>query len=234
MTFGSTFGRTFSPTFQPKSQAKAVVSGDTWWDLNGTITSCVAAWQAKGAASYAASKVNLANSGTYDLAEIGGGAVTWSDSVGWSGFSTLSRCLDTQIANAITKTWSVIVRCAGVTADNTLVLGGYDGYQDSCYIAYFTATGWRFELMIGAPTNVAGSDSAVLAMAGSDIYVDGTDVANFASQSTNTLARSPYLGAQHYTSATQFTNGSIQAAAFYNATLTSTQIANLTTAINLL
>lgn len=229
MTFGSTFGRTFSPTFQPKSVA--VVSGDTWWDLNGTITSCVAAWQAKGAASYAASKVNLANSGTYDLAEIGGGAVTWSDSVGWSGFSTLSRCLDTQIANAITKTWSVIVRCAGVTANNTIVLGGFDGHQDSCYINYFTATGWAFELMATDPTKVAGSGAAVLAMVGSDIYVDGTDVANSYAQSTNTLLRSPYLGAQHYTSATQFINGSIQAAAFYNATLTSTQVADLSTAM---
>ena len=61
MAFASNFGRILSPTFQPNSQAK---KAGGWWDLNGTITSCIAAYQPKGAASYAASKVNLANPGT--------------------------------------------------------------------------------------------------------------------------------------------------------------------------
>lgn len=39
---------------------KRASGGGGWWDLNGTITGCVAAYQPKGAASYAASKVNLA------------------------------------------------------------------------------------------------------------------------------------------------------------------------------
>ena len=76
MTFGSTFGRTFSPTFQPSSQAAANAS---WWLAGGiAAANCVAAWRAKGAASYAASKVNLTGNAAYDLGEIGGGAVSWS------------------------------------------------------------------------------------------------------------------------------------------------------------
>ena len=229
MTFGSVFGRVFSPTFQPKSQA-VVSAASTWWDLNGTITSCVAAWQAKGAASYAASKVNLANGGTYDLAEIGGGSVNWETGVGWSGFSSLSRCLDTGIANAITKTWSAIIRVTGVSTNSTVMMGCWSSGNDGIYFAYFTSTGWQFSFNHTSPVNVASSGSGVLAIAGTDIFLNGTDVGNLTPR-TYTVSRSPYIGAQHYTSATQFTNGSIQAAAFYNATLTSTQIGNLTTAM---
>ena len=77
MTFGSTFGRTFSPTFQPKSQAK---KGGGWWNLDGTLTSCILAYQAKGVASLAASKVDLSGNG-YNID--GGSDPSWNTSTGW-------------------------------------------------------------------------------------------------------------------------------------------------------
>jgi hypothetical protein len=115
MTFGSTFGRVFSPTFQPKSQAVAVVSGDTWWDLNGTITSCVAAYQAKGAADYAASKVNLANPGTYNATD-GTGYPSWNASTGWT-FDGSDDYLNTGLKPGSTS-WSYIIRFSNAGADN--------------------------------------------------------------------------------------------------------------------
>ena len=100
MTFGSTFGRVLSPTFQPSSQAAA---GGGWWDLNGTITSCVAAYQPKGAASYAASKVNLANPGTYNLSD--GVAPNWDTGTGW-GFTETQYLEDTNYSPFIANfTW---------------------------------------------------------------------------------------------------------------------------------
>lgn len=80
MAFASNFGRILSPTFQPNSQAKK--AGD-WW-LSGGIDpdDCVAAYQPKGAASYAASKVNLANPGTYDIDS--GADPDWDASYGWN------------------------------------------------------------------------------------------------------------------------------------------------------
>lgn len=51
-----------------------------WWDANGMLTSCTAAYLAKGAASKAASKVNLVTPGTIDLTETG--TVGWT-SAGW-------------------------------------------------------------------------------------------------------------------------------------------------------
>ena len=54
-----------------------------WW-LSGGIAAanCVVAYQPKGAASYATSKVNLANPGTYDAAD-GTAYPTWNAINGW-------------------------------------------------------------------------------------------------------------------------------------------------------
>ncbi len=54
-----------------------------WWLAGGiNPANCLAAYQPKGAASYAASKVNLANPGTYNLTE-SGGTPGWDAAVGW-------------------------------------------------------------------------------------------------------------------------------------------------------
>lgn len=89
MTFNSTFGRVFSPTFQPKSQA--IAAADGWW-LSGGIAAanCVAAYQAKGMASYAASLADLTGNG-YDID--GGTAPDWNVASGWL-FNGSTHCLN--------------------------------------------------------------------------------------------------------------------------------------------
>lgn len=54
--------------------------------LSGGIPSehCIAAWHGIGAASYEASKVNLANPGTYNLTTVSGKDPGWSVEGGWS------------------------------------------------------------------------------------------------------------------------------------------------------
>ena len=122
MTFGSTFGRTFSPTFQPKSQAASAAG---WWLAGGIDpANCVAAYQPKGAASYAASKVNLANPGTYDATD--GTAPTWDNVNGWK--QTIAyQYLKTGIM--ATNGYSLIVRFSDVTpSDRPYIMGGGTGY----------------------------------------------------------------------------------------------------------
>lgn len=53
------------------------------WYLAGEISvaNCLAAYQAKGMETFAASKINLANPGTYDLSD--GGSPTWDSNNGW-------------------------------------------------------------------------------------------------------------------------------------------------------
>jgi len=60
-------------------------SAANWWEAGGA-TGCVLAYQPKGAASYAASIVNLANPGTYDAADPYANPPSWNTSTGW-GFT---------------------------------------------------------------------------------------------------------------------------------------------------
>lgn len=121
MTFGSTFGRVLSPTFQPSSQAAAAAG--SWWDLNGTLTSCVAAYQPKGAADYAASKVNLANPGTYDLSD--GVAPNWDTGTGW-GFTGTQYLEDTNYSPFIANFTLVFYGTYSTSATVAVVAGSRD------------------------------------------------------------------------------------------------------------
>lgn len=81
---------------------------DTNWWLAGGIdpADCEAAYRAVGAASYAASKVNLNNPGYKDLVDTGH-APTWTVQ-GWQ-FDGIAQYLDTMITNH-TDEWSLLVR----------------------------------------------------------------------------------------------------------------------------
>ena len=65
----------------PVSAAAAVAS--QWWQQGG-VTSCIAAYRARGAASLADSYVNKANPGVNDASVIAGKtAPVWSAANGW-------------------------------------------------------------------------------------------------------------------------------------------------------
>jgi hypothetical protein len=81
-----------------------------WW-LSGGIAAanCIAAYQAKGAADYAASKVNLANPGTYNAAD-GAANPTWDGTNGWKFDATSSQYLNSGVTPEDDRTWSAIIR----------------------------------------------------------------------------------------------------------------------------
>ena len=86
---------------------KRASSASTWWDLGGTITSCVAAYQPKGAADLAASYVNLANPGTYDLAPDGSPSFNTNDGIiipsGEYVYSTITESLSASSFTALLR-----------------------------------------------------------------------------------------------------------------------------------
>jgi len=94
---------------------KRAGSANTWWDLNGTLSSCIVAYQAKGAASYAASKVNLANAGTYNATDDGTNYPAWNTSTGWT-FDGSNDYLNTNIKAGSTS-WSYIIKFSNSGAD---------------------------------------------------------------------------------------------------------------------
>ena len=115
MAFASNFGRILSPTFQPNSQAKK--AGD-WWLAGGIDPDdCIAAYQPKGAASYAASKVNLANPGTYDLTN--GNDPSWSADNGWTFDGVNDHLYETTYEPTNTP-FTVIVRLNNMKIDHSV------------------------------------------------------------------------------------------------------------------
>ena len=228
MTFGSSFGRVFSPTFQPKSQA-AASSADTWWDLNGAITSCVAAYQPKGAADYAASKVNLANPGTNDLTTTD--APTWNATDGW--IFNGSKFLDTAIVPAAAN-WSMIVRFSnGSTGTYTAVGMWQETIGNRFYLRpqHFSANhiygyGSAANFVSGALT------SGVMAMAGVKSYLNGSPEADGSGTWSAGTNWSIYIGGSHNNAGLAYGFiGYIQAVAIYNAQISAANVAALTTAM---
>lgn len=202
-------------------------SASNWWEAGGA-TGCVVAYQPKGAASYAASKSNLANPGTLDAAEVGG-ALDW-DAAGWSGFASLSRCID---AGTVPQyNWSFIVRYASVTTNNTVVCGAYESGLKGAYIAYFTA-GLSPFLRGGGETIAPAMATGVYGVAGGQAYRNGTADGSswLASSLGGDTSRTMYVGAQHHTAATQYIDGSIQAFAMFNNVLDATKMAAVSAAM---
>ena len=222
---------------------KRAAAGGGWWDLNGTITSCVAAYQAKGAASYAASKVNLANAGTYDCTN-GTAYPTWASATGWSFANSSSQYLNTNLVPTVNGQWSLII--------------SYSYSRPSSY-HYPTVIGCQpigsptypqFTICVENGTNSAPSnntvlrnghvtgltitprlDSGIVAIAGNKAYSDGELIGTL---TVGTVANSYniYIGAiNNGNNIIAFFNGTIESCAIYNATLTSTQVGLLTTAM---
>ena len=227
MTFGSVFGRTFSPTFQPKSQAAA---GGGWWDLNGTLTSCVAAYQAKGAASYEASKVNLVSGGTYDLTAPTADPA-FDTSYGWSFTkATKNYLVPSGLKPNTNATWSMIVRFSDGATQMGCISTSYFNFFINTETVYIGHGSYA-----GLATNTPAMTSGVYGLAGRIGYRDGVAEANQASGTTSPSNWQMAVGGLLlHDSYNNCSTSKIQACAFYNATLTPTQMANLTTAINAL
>jgi len=88
-----------------------------WWDAGGAPTP-IAVYQMKGAASLAASYVNLINPGTYDAAP--GVAPTW-DSTNGQIYNGTTQYLITGINQA--QNMTVIIRCSNLTTTDGVIFG---------------------------------------------------------------------------------------------------------------
>jgi len=207
--------------------------GETPWWLAGGISAgnVVAVYQPKGAASLAASYVNLANPGTYDAAP--GVAPTFDTATGWT-FNGSTQYLTTGIVPVNNQTWTIMVRFSDAPAAGTFqsIAGlGWAGGQ-GFMLAITTATSRR-SYYSGSLVHVGIlTQNGVMAIAGNQGYYNG--VANGATISaaafTNTFAL--VIGALNQAnSIVSFFNGKIQAAFVASSTLTAGQVAALSTAM---
>lgn len=222
MAFASNFGRILSPTFQPNSQAK---KAGGWWDLNGTITSCIAAYQPKGAASYAASLVNLTGNTDYDATETT--QPGWDATNGWTNYDAAAN-LDTGVVFDSVD-MSMIVRYAN-----------FDYTKSSQYPTIVGVNVWRkkFTMVVYNQPRIYyswGDASITKWDVGASAVVAMTQKIGYYNGSVVGTCSPTYEGISNTT--IRIFNGedaylSILAFAIYDSVLTSTQVGLLTTAMN--
>ena len=200
-----------------------------WWMAAGVTP--IAAYQAKGAVSYAASLVNLANPGTYDLTE-GNGAVPWATGTGWGFVAAQQKALESGVTPVNNQTWSMIIQYAGVlTAAYTCLMGGSGG-AGPWFLVYPNSAGTSVVYCNGggvvkAPPLLAGN----LAVAGTKGYRDGIDEEVTISSQAGVMA-SVSIAAQHYPGAyVGYITANIYACAIYSSTLTAPQVLAAATAM---
>lgn len=202
----------------------------TWWDNNGAISGCVAAYAAKGAASLAASYTNLTGNTTYNAAP--GVAPTWDATGGWT-FNGTTQYLTTGVSPN-TMTWSVLVRFSDCSGNNPLFGSVSNGatrfylYPLNSGAAYFGYGNW---------SNVAGQAAAsgVMGWAGLTPYKNGTALVPVITSGGSPSNRPVFLGAYNYVGVPAgFFTCKIQAFAIYSTTLSAGNVATITTAMQAL
>jgi len=202
------------------------------WYLSGGIlaSNCVASYQAKGMSSYAASLVNLANPGTYNLTV--GNAPLWSTANGWT-FDGSNDHFTTGINDADGWSWIVAID-NGDVVDTRVVFGtSRDGapYEG---LGFGNKISTNRQYKNGAYLNKAGNvSSGVFAARGGTVYKDGAEDGTLTNSGCTGL-EIPIGCLQIGASKTYYYKGDIWSLALYNTVITEDQVIAITNAINAL
>ena len=213
-------------------QAAAAVP---WW-LAGGAPAPVAAYQPKGAASLAASYVNLANPGMYDV--VGGAAYpSWSAGVGWSFSAASHQHLNTGITSRLYG-WTMMCQFANASyyshfGDGDVLMGKYQ-YRQAFYLAptlTSSLTRWQSG---GSSYNISNiTTGGNMALAGQKAYLNGNLQATITTDWGNTAqAGSVLIGAFNIISTpSNWFQGDIIAAALWSTALSDAQVAAVSAAM---
>lgn len=202
--------------------AAAAVS---WWLSGGVSASnAVAVYQPIGAASLAASYINLANPGTYNAAP--GVAPSWASATGW-GFDGSTQYLTTGVTvNA--NTWSMIVRFSGgITTGDRCLCGNYQALATKDFSLWQITAGKTYYINNALLASANYITAGILAMAGKKAYKNGNDDGTIP---VGEVTSAP-VGVGRAGSGGYYFFGQIQGFAIYNATLTAPQVAAISAAM---
>lgn len=207
-----------------------------WWDDSGAISGCVAAYQAIGAASLAASYSNLQNPGTTDA--VVGVAPSFASATGWSfnGSTQYLYCPLTPGSN-----WTFMIRTTPdytFAGGNCALFGVATSTSQEIRLRYDNGSGiwvaYYGNLSIFGGVSPA---SATFSIAGTKAYRDSTQLtAALTGSLTGTIGARIGISCQiNFNNTTSnFMKQTVAAFAVYNATLTAGQIATVSAAMNAL
>ena len=200
------------------------------WYCAGVIhpSRCVAAYQPKGAASLAASYINLANPGTYNATP--GTVPAFDAGIGWS-FAT-NKYLKTGIIPSSVN-WSVLVRFSNATAGEIVGSFSNPGNLRSLQILPVVSN----QVQYGNGGNVLlsvspGVSSGVLGISGKNAYRNGVADGTI-SAGTGLSTCDLYIGTLNVNNVAYpvWYSGNIQALSIYSVALTVAQVATISAAM---
>jgi hypothetical protein len=200
----------------------------TWY---AGLTDLVAVYQPKGAASLAASYVNLVNPGTYNAAP--GTAPTFAEATGWTFAAASTQYLTTGIVPA--SGWSMLVRFSGVSNNGALAGAWTSGGNTYFYLLPNNTSDSKHYYGGGTFLGVPGLHTVgVMAIAGVTGYLNGVSDATMTAWS-GTATRQITIGAFNAgASPSFFLSGNIQAIAICSSVQSAGQIAAASAAVALI
>lgn len=190
-------------------------SSGNWYD------GAVAAYAAKGAASYAASKVNLANPGTFDCTD-GTSTPTWNTSTGWSFSVASGSYLDTGVQPS--GTWTMLIQAANITNKQTVA-----GISSGGYFRIYADFGNQCYFGNGSQTPFTpGFASGNAGFAGLTAYRDGASVGTISGGGYGGSGVTIFIGANNGGggSPTENMTGDVIALGIWNTTLSAGDVAS--------
>lgn len=212
------------------------ITDKPWWLAGGIPPdACVAAYQAVGASSYEASKMNLTGNATYNAAD-GAAYPTWAVTTGWT-FNGSTQYLNSGIIPILDQTWSAIVRQYATVVENDSVLFSRSGasldfgiYQNN-FTGFYPHNSKNVLITITSTQNT----NSVLAVVGRRGYKDGELLTGEIPASTGTGTQPIYIGAGNLSgSPNLYWGGRVLSVAVYNITLSPYQVYSVTSAMNAL
>lgn len=205
--------------------AAASASVPEWWESDEADT--ILAYQPIGAASLAASYVNLSNPGAYDAAL--GTAPSFAAATGWT-FNGTNQYLNTQWSPRTNRNVTVMMRVTPVTSLlNDSFFGAVMGSGD--WAGLEIKSGTRFVYQNGGffgtdeGSVITAGNNYVVGIAGSNAYLNGVSEDVSIGGSASDVTRTLFIAARNYGSANQFQNCVCQAFAVFNGVLSAPEMA---------
>lgn len=201
----------------------------TPWYLVAGVTP-IAAYQPKGAASLAASYINLINPGTYNAAP--GVAPTFNTATGWT-FNGTTQYLNSGVVHG--QNWTIIAQFSGASDSASVMCGAQDAGDTALSVSpYFNLFGANraFYGNGGVIAVSTGLASGNLCSAGNQGYKNGVAHGAAIPAWSGVNTRSVYMGAYNNTGTADFFMAvTIIALALYNSALNATQVATTAAAM---
>lgn len=194
---------------------------NAWWAAAGCAASCVAAYKSKGAASLAASYVNLKNPGTNDAAP--GVAPNFAAATGRTYTGT--QYLTTGVVPVNDQSYSAFIRSNNFAMDGFSLFGASWGSNKLVGVYYISVAGGTLYFNGSSVSNASSNTGDhVLGIVGNKAYRDGVALAGTIGTTAGSNTNDIYIGGDNL-NGTAENKGKFDELAFvvYNAVISGPQ-----------